>query len=242
MPAGFGVPSGAPVSLKPEDMRRLAEISDLTWIDHHKTAIEGARDLGLTIRGRREVGKAACELAWEHYFPERKMSPMVRALGRYDVWDHSHPHTLPVQYGARLHLPNVEKSVSLWDEVLSVKCTRLFDQCVRDGRLVLKYQAAQNEAVAKAQAFETELAGLRAIACNRGLANSQLFDSVWDPQRHDMMLVFWLTGNGQWKVSLYSTKPDVDCGVVAQRFGGGGHAGAAGFHCRVLPFAWANSD
>jgi len=39
-----------------------------------------------------------------------------------------------------------------------------------------------------------------------------------------------------WKVSLYSTKPEIDCGAVAKTFGGGGHKGAAGFVCDKLPW------
>jgi nanoRNase/pAp phosphatase (c-di-AMP/oligoRNAs hydrolase) len=35
-------------------------------------------------------------------------------------------------------------------------------------------------------------------------------------------------------VSLYSEKVDVS--IIAKNHGGGGHAGAAGFICRDLPF------
>lgn len=39
-----------------------------------------------------------------------------------------------------------------------------------------------------------------------------------------------------WRVSLYSTKPEVDCGAIAKLLGGGGHRGAAGFICEKLPW------
>jgi nanoRNase/pAp phosphatase (c-di-AMP/oligoRNAs hydrolase) len=39
-----------------------------------------------------------------------------------------------------------------------------------------------------------------------------------------------------WNVSLYSTKPEIDCGEIAKSFGGGGHKGAAGFQGKELPF------
>jgi nanoRNase/pAp phosphatase (c-di-AMP/oligoRNAs hydrolase) len=42
---------------------------------------------------------------------------------------------------------------------------------------------------------------------------------------------------GMGTVSLYSTKPEIDCGEIARTFGGGGHKGAAGFQCTELPFA-----
>ena len=34
---------------------------------------------------------------------------------------------------------------------------------------------------------------------------------------------------GQWTVSMYSDKPDIDVSVIAKNNGGGGHKGAAGF-------------
>jgi nanoRNase/pAp phosphatase (c-di-AMP/oligoRNAs hydrolase) len=67
------------------------------------------------------------------------------------------------------------------------------------------------------------------------MTNSQTFDSVWDPEKYDAMLTFgWR--RGQWTVSLYSVKQDVDVSEVAVKHGGGGHKGAAGFQCTELPF------
>ena len=117
--------------------------------------------------------------------------------------------------------------------------------------IVLEYQRQRYEAMAKSRCFETHIIEhpvprdyeryglprrLRAIACNTGLVNSRLFDSVWDPEVHDVMVTFQRTPQRQWTVSLYSTKDNVDCGAVAEAFGGGGHKGAAGFQCNQLPF------
>jgi oligoribonuclease NrnB/cAMP/cGMP phosphodiesterase (DHH superfamily) len=83
-----------------EHMRYLKYHTDFIWIDHHKTAIEKCSKLE-PIAGIREIGKAACELTWEYLFPNKTMPEAVRLLGRYDVWDHSDPNTLPWQYGMR---------------------------------------------------------------------------------------------------------------------------------------------
>jgi len=51
------------------DMERLhRHARELTWIDHHKSAIQSWKDVGCPyIRGARDVTKAACELTWEFY-------------------------------------------------------------------------------------------------------------------------------------------------------------------------------
>ncbi len=55
---------------------------------------------------------------------------------------------------------------------------------------------------------------------------------------YDLMITFVRRKDKLWNVSLYSTKPDVDCGAIAKSFGGGGHKGAAGFQCDELPFEY----
>ncbi len=48
-------------SIMPDEMRKLLEITkDVTWIDHHKSAIERYTDFEIPIRGIRYDGIAAC--------------------------------------------------------------------------------------------------------------------------------------------------------------------------------------
>ena len=53
------------------DMQWLSDVGKLIWIDHHKSAIEKLK--GFYALGKREVGKAGCELTWEFFFPEEPM-------------------------------------------------------------------------------------------------------------------------------------------------------------------------
>ena len=55
---------------------------------------------------------------------------------------------------------------------------------------------------------------------------------------YDLMITFCRRSDRKWNVSLYSTKPEVDCGSIAKSFGGGGHKGASGFQCEDLPFEY----
>ena len=51
-----------------------------------------------------------------------------------------------------------------------------------------------------------------------------------------MMPFAWEPKINKWSVSLYSIDPNIDCGSIAKKHGGGGHPGAAGFQCDSLPF------
>ena len=213
------------------DMLRLNDMADLIWIDHHKTAIQAHHDHGIApeINGLRRVGEAGCELTWQFVFPGRPMPDVVRLLGRYDVWDHSDDTVLPFQYGMRLEDPEPESVI--WESLLNGAC---IESIFRHGLVCLQYQNQQNAGRAKSCSFETELDGLRLIAMNHGMGNSQCFDTVYDKEKHDAMCLFSYR-KGSWTFSLYSTKDDVDVGEFCKARGGGGHQGAAGFQCKILP-------
>lgn len=75
---------------------------DVTWIDHHKTAIEAVKDYN--VKGKRRIGTAACELTWEYLFDDIETPDVVKLLSAYDVWDHDRfewSDVLSFQYGMR---------------------------------------------------------------------------------------------------------------------------------------------
>jgi len=220
-------------SLQPfEDMERLNGTGKLIWVDHHKTAIEEAHERGfLAYRQILDTAYAGCELTWQA-IAGGSIPWFVFLLGRYDVWDHAnHPGSLEFQYGIRNRgecLPDDP----IWPQLFD---TELVQQIINDGSLLLGYEKKQNDAYAKSCAEEFVFDGLRVITINKGLANSLLFESVYDPQKHDAMMCY-VRRNGKWTVSLYATKPEIDVSAVCKARGGGGHKGAAGFQCESLPF------
>jgi len=223
-----------------EDMEKLNNICKLHWIDHHKTALDEAHKRGFLASGGQllAIDKAGCELTWEYVHSKYALTPdVIYLLGRYDVWDHSSPYVLPFQYGMRNIKNTLPDNQALWHDLFDNNPT-LYNKIMKNGKLLIEYEETQNEKFCNRYAFETELNGLKAICANKGLANSKLFNSVYDPEKHDLMITFVrlrLPAN-KWTVSLYSTKENIDCGKIAKSFGGGGHKGAAGFQCEELPF------
>lgn len=212
---------------------------EFIWIDHHLGAILAVDKLGIDFKGLRNIYESGCELAWR-YFSRDKMPDTVRLLGRYDVWDHSDPDVMPLQYGIRTHKTSPEQNMDFWTQLLSGghDGRELLDHMLNDGRVVDSFMAFENKRYAKANAFETKLDGLRIIAVNRLMTNSKIFDHVWDPEKYDAMMVFGFAKN-KWRVSLYTTLKHVDVSEIARKYGGNGHKGAAGFildRFESLPF------
>ena len=123
-------------SLPMEDMKRLNDtVAQFTWIDHHKTAMNEAAEVGFApSKGMScDTKQAACELVWWYLFPsEKELHRVVKLLGRHDVWDHSDPDTLPFQYGMRACM-TTDPNAPIWSELLApgIEFLPLFRQ-IRD--------------------------------------------------------------------------------------------------------------
>lgn len=238
-------------SLQPyENMNRLMDLCRLVWIDHHDTAIKASlenphKGSGLA-GGSLRVGIGACQLVWQ-YFTDREIPLPVRALARYDVWDHDwvdhnndliRGDVLDFQYGVQANLPNglVQQIeyLKLW---LNVNSRAGMRATIDEGRAILKYIRASNYEYGRMHAYQTQIEGFFATAINKGLASSLLFESLGIPDNH-VRIAYCQLPTGKWTVSLYSkgTVGSVHVGNIAKKYGGGGHANAAGFQCDELPF------
>jgi len=213
------------------DMGTMETLSDdyrLHWIDHHKTFIEEAHAAGFIASGGQllVIGQAACELVWEYLFPKEKAPVPVWLLGRYDVWDHEDERVMPFQWGMRNFPNTLPDNIKLWADV--IRSPDYFCEIMLTGRTLLEYQKNQDAKYAKGMSYEMEFEGYRAIVMNKAYANSKAFDAVYDPEKHDIMILFGVKP-GKCKYSIFCDKPEIDVSEIAKRYGGGGHRGAAGF-------------
>ena len=224
----------ADVSLPMEQMILLAgKSSSFTWIDHHISAIkeyqsQPAFEL-LPIETVLDSKLSACELTWNYLFPDEEMPRGIKYLGEYDTWrndnkDRWENEILPYQFGMRLRCSSPHTFP--WESVVGFLDVAEEYNIIFEGKIILKYQSHQNQRACNSS-FECEFEGLRAICLNGGGFNSEAFKSVYDEEKHDIMMPFQYNGKF-WVISMYTTK-DIDCSVIAKSRGGGGHKKAAGF-------------
>lgn len=218
-------------------IEKMIEINKLTnnmfvWIDHHISAIREYYNYVINNDNNICVAvldnkMAACQGTWKHLFPDKEIPKAITLLGKYDIFDKSDIDEWnnvinPFQYGMRRLCNSLDEfPTELFED------NSLIDKIIEDGNIILSYQAKSDELKAKSS-FEAKLNNLNAICLNGGGFGSSAFNSVYDEDKHDIMLSFFFNGK-EWIVSLYTTKDNVDCSVIAKTFGGGGHKGAAGF-------------
>lgn len=216
------------------------------WIDHHKSSIESHPT---SIPGCRIDGVAACRLAWQWFhrasvrgtwelppqeaFIKRAVDePLaVRLAGEYDVWDKRDPKAEILQYGLR----SAPLTPAGWNGLLA-NDEILVNRLLEDGAVCQRYAQSVDSGHMHAS-FIREWEGLKFL-CLNGRGNSNTFASRDRAETgHDALLLFYFTGEA-WLVSLYHAKhrTDLDLSLIAVKHGGGGHKGACGFTCKVLPF------
>lgn len=220
-----------------QDMIRLQkEAKELTWIDHHKTAIDNMKKSGVKFQGIQRNGIGACALVWEYIYPNEKVPYAIQLLAEYDVWNHTNPDTLPFQYGFGLYGDVRLDDSNFWKDVVDEYDSQSkVIHTIGIGKQILNYLRLQNKQIAKTLCFDLDFEGLHFLAANYGPCNAQVFDSLWDEDNYDGILVFSFRKD-HWRVSLYTVKENVDLSTIAKKYGGGGHAGACGFTCQKLPF------
>lgn len=156
---------------------------DVTWIDHHKTAIEAVKDYN--VKGKRRIGTAACELTWEYLFDDIETPDVVKLLSAYDVWDHDRfewSDVMAFQYGMRGYCG---LDVDIVKDVLDKADNNLVNDMINNGEAIIEYIVEKNRGEINMFSFEADVFGYKAICMNTTEFNSTTFESMYNPKRHD---------------------------------------------------------
>lgn len=217
------------ISLPLDYMFELSKKIDLTWIDHHVSVIEAydekIKNGEKPIKGIREVGTAAIILTWKYFYPNKKIPLGIRLLGLNDIFDLTDKRVRPFEYAMQalgVNKPN-EK---IWSQLIKDEVE--INPMVERGRAILSYIHNRNYRLARAEAFVSEIDGYKCICANIPQGYSEFYDSLDNIDDFDVMVNFFMNKKNCWNLSFYTSHDHVDVSKIAAKFGGGGHAKAAG--------------
>lgn len=216
-------------SFKPEVMAEvLKRTKNVIWLDHHKTAFEYR--YGVTLDGLRSLDKAGCELAWEFFTNGLKPPQAVILIGDYDKWALKfQPECFQFYEGMKL-FDNGPRD-EIWD-LLFQENEIMSERVIGAGKYSIMYRDNYCANIRKTFGYEVEFEGHLAYATNFYQFGSMGFGEKF--RQYDFVIAYIHDGK-KFTVSLYSDNR-VDVGKLCQRYGGGGHTGAAGFVCEELPW------
>ncbi len=226
-------------SLPPARLQELATITDLHWIDHHRTAMAACAELN--IPGLQRIGEGACSLLWKYLYPHIPVPEVIRLLSDYDVWKIS-PVVLQFQYGLRLcdslRLPDeatslddtkegyaYRKAAYLWTQLIRGS-ENLIARIKKEGSIVHRYITGQlARAIRRGVALQFHGHSALFIMTE---ANPSLLPDAWE--EYDICIkAFYDLSISKWRHTLYTRPGGPDVGEIAKMYGGGGHLQCAGF-------------
>jgi len=233
------------VDYSPDKVEIFEHIHNLTpyfiWIDHHASSIRKFKDFEFLGGKRGSSDPAACRLTWSFCYPKVDIPLFVKLVSDFDAWKYRHGDQTKNLIAALdfVEYANLNpESNHFWSEVLnnSKSAKKKVDElCIVGERVRASIEKYRKE-YAEEYAFEVEFEGLNCIAANRRDGGSLLFQ-IFKNKNYDAMISFQYCGRSRaWTFSIYSTQLHVDCSIIAEKYGGGGHKGAAGFTTSKLPF------
>ena len=159
-------------------------------------------------------------------------------MGEYDTWRNADKvkwdsRILPFQFGMRsiCNSPETFPNYLFYPDMISED--KDIERIISFGQTILAYIFKTNQTLCRRGAFEADFMGYNVICLNASGVNSDTFYTVYDESKHDIMMPFFFDGK-RWVFSLYTTKDNVDCSMIALQNGGGGHKKAAGFESDTL--------
>ena len=236
-------------SISPEEMIKLLEITpDVTWIDHHGTAIAKYSEFPYHVRGIRKDGEAACSLTWKYLqwytirgegtevFTKDKADvlPVPRFLeliADRDVWRWEFGEETKYFFsGSQLH-DTSPLSCYWWRVMEGIENMDFWHKLFIQGEAIEKYKHQYYANLNKSIGINVLFCGLSCRAINVARISSDVFGNL--VKEYDIVIAYYYDGS-KWVISMYSEKCDVS--IIARDMGGGGHKGAAGFNSVVIPW------
>lgn len=209
---------------------------DILWIDHHDSSIklEIEHPEFKVLRGIRSKDYSGAALTYMFIKDcEYKEVPFfIKLISDYDTFQGK---LKPDSDNFKLYYDSQQDKIKYLTEQLLLKdinTNSIYDD-IRTGNKIKCYVDQENKSYRNSFGFETEIEGIKAYAINR-MSNSWIFGEKYN--EYPITCVFAFNGK-EYQYTLFSSDPSIDCSKIANKFGGGGHKGAAGFRSKENIFA-----
>lgn len=242
-------------SLKPEIMNKLLDITEnVTWIDHHKSALEYNSKYNRQVKGIQAIGLSATALVYLWFYAPRELLYLsnekieewldknaprwVNLVDAWDVWKtnskyYNDSKFLDLAASPQLSLELIEQ---LNDETF-------LNSIIKKGKVYDEYLRMSDKCFIEEYGFEIPVminsTNYKGFVINKGNCSSLAFGDKL--KEYDLCISFISNGDVV-TVSIYSDKDYIDCSKICKSKGGGGHKGAAGYTIQLKDFNSFNKD
>jgi nanoRNase/pAp phosphatase (c-di-AMP/oligoRNAs hydrolase) len=190
-------------------------VKDVVVLDHHITNQEEIGDLPGTYF---DINHSGAYLSWVH-FHKGEVPEFIRYLEDRDLWRFDMPYSREV--GAAL--PSYPYKFEIWAQLMDMGMEKL----KLDGGVILRYQGQVLSEIC-ASATMRMIDGHLVPCANTIVLRSETGDKLCQLHPTAPFSAYYFERNGKRCWGLRSPGR-MNVAVIAKKFGGGGHANAAGF-------------
>lgn len=198
-------------------LKMAAEAASLVVLDHHKTAEQDLKDLDFCVF---DMNRSGAALTWDYFFNDNKPGSrhwIIDYIQDRDLWHWKLADSKEIS-DAIFSYP---QTFETWDEMAAKSPFAL----AAEGKAISRYKQKQIDSCMKA-AYPTLFDGHEVMAVNTSLHHSEV--TTFLSELRTFGISWSLMDNGKYRYSLRSSN-GFDVSAIAKKFGGGGHAAAAGF-------------
>lgn len=220
------------VCVSAEQMDQLAaSAAHVLVLDHHATnadAFRGKEWPNVTLHF--EMDTPGCWLAWRYVMGDTSLPDAIHYIGLRDVWKHE-SDTDALHFTTAFVAP---ATFDEWGFYLEKPRNRRVDDTIAQGAAVVEFKRTLLQTMAEKAEFVT-WNNLRVAVINAPHPFTSDIGNLLCKCKEPTVAVMWCKQiAGPFQVSLRSNGPDV--AKIAETFGGGGHAKAAGFRTETPPY------
>jgi oligoribonuclease NrnB/cAMP/cGMP phosphodiesterase (DHH superfamily) len=214
----------------------LKKTKNVIWIDHHESSIKmlEQRPALHGISGIRQEGISGAALTYMYlYNCDFESLPLyIRLVSDYDCWQYKlDPDTTYFKIG----IDTVEHGAtnSIWLGLsTNLYLGSKLHELMQKGEIIKQYIDQEHKDYRDKFAYESEIDGYKCLVVNRK-CNSWIFG---DKYNYYPLVMVWAFNGNKYDYSIFSSNKDVNCREIAEKRGGGGHPGAAGFNSDEMLF------
>lgn len=212
----------------------LQTAAHVVLIDHHKTAIDELTSIDSErFSTFTDLQRSGATLAWDYLFPGQPRPLLLGHVEDRDLWRFKLPNTREIQ----ANVFSYEYTFEQWDRLMAADQVALLQMTVAGAAIERKHHKDIAELVAVCERR-------MCIGGHNVPVASLPYTMTSDAghlmaQREPFAACYWDTADARC-FSLRSTDEGLDVSIIAQQYGGGGHAKAAGFkvpRCHALALA-----
>lgn len=213
-----------------ETLLALQKRCDVIVLDHHKTA---EVDLAGLDWCHFDMSKSGAMLAWEYFQRDVPPPMLVQYVQDRDLWRFELPFSREVAAWLRSYPMKDADGFFQWDLAAS-NLEHCLEDVIKEGAGILRFQSVMVDTMAKHATLRI-LGDFIVPVVNATVFFSEVGERMCELDPMAPFSAYYLDRDDERRQWGLRSRGSFDCSAIAKKFGGGGHAGAAGF---VTEIGW----